>query len=658
MATIKDFIVTRGLVVNSTIVVNGVDVLANDFLTYTTLNNRITQVESNAGTSTAYQANDYTTYLSALANDHNTYTTVIGLFQANDVATLATARGNDHATLLSAFANDLSTLNTARGNDHATLLSAQANDFTTFSTLSANDGVTLATARGNDHATLLSAQANDFNTLNTARANDWSTYTTLQSEYRANDFATFTTLSANDGVTLATARGNDHATLLSAQANDFNTLNTARANDWSTYTTLQGEYRANDFATFSTLSANDGVTLATARGNDHATLLSARANDWATYSTLVTEYQANDATTFTTLNNNLRANDFATWSGLNNFINVKANSSITITAGSGLSGGGDLSANRSLAVDGTVVRTTGDQTIAGLKTFSDSVVVSGNLTVNGNVTTISSTNLSVTDRFLQLASNTTGAPSADVGIYFNRGNQGNSAFYYDQTNGYFNLANSFDPASNTQVSPSSTANLRIGRLITTDSSLVSNLNADFLDSQHGSYYLDFNNQTNTNLITLQRVTNNGATTTNSITVGGLTVDTNLIITDTTNNRVGINQSTPLASLQVEQVGISTATLNTTTTTANQIIDTFPAANFRTAKYLIQVHDTVNNDYHASEILLIHDGTTVYLTEFAIVFSDISLATFDASILSGNVRLLVTPTTSTNTIKVTRTAIAV
>ena len=43
----------------------------------------------------------------------------------------------------------------------------------------------------------------------------------------------------------------------------------------------------------------------------------------------------------------------------------------TLTAGDGLSGGGDLSANRSLAVDGTVVRTSGAQTIAGLKTFQN-----------------------------------------------------------------------------------------------------------------------------------------------------------------------------------------------------------------------------------------------------------------------------------------------
>lgn len=44
-----------------------------------------------------------------------------------------------------------------------------------------------------------------------------------------------------------------------------------------------------------------------------------------------------------------------------------------IATGSGLSGGGDLSANRTLSVDGTVVRTTGAQTIAGVKTFSDTI---------------------------------------------------------------------------------------------------------------------------------------------------------------------------------------------------------------------------------------------------------------------------------------------
>jgi hypothetical protein len=76
----------------------------------------------------------------------------------------------------------------------------------------------------------------------------------------------------------------------------------------------------------------------------------------------------------------------------------------TITAGNGLTGGGDLSANRTLnvgagtgidvaansvAVDSTVVRTSGNQTIGGTKTFSSSI--SGNL--SGTATNSTNVNL-------------------------------------------------------------------------------------------------------------------------------------------------------------------------------------------------------------------------------------------------------------------------
>jgi hypothetical protein len=53
----------------------------------------------------------------------------------------------------------------------------------------------------------------------------------------------------------------------------------------------------------------------------------------------------------------------------------------TISTGSGLSGGGNLTANRTFSVDGTVVRTTGNQSIAGTKTFTGDV----RLNVGGGV---------------------------------------------------------------------------------------------------------------------------------------------------------------------------------------------------------------------------------------------------------------------------------
>lgn len=56
-----------------------------------------------------------------------------------------------------------------------------------------------------------------------------------------------------------------------------------------------------------------------------------------------------------------------------------ARSDRKITAGDGLSGGGDLTADRSLAVDGTVVRTSGAQTVGGVKNFSNGIDAAGTM---------------------------------------------------------------------------------------------------------------------------------------------------------------------------------------------------------------------------------------------------------------------------------------
>jgi hypothetical protein len=48
----------------------------------------------------------------------------------------------------------------------------------------------------------------------------------------------------------------------------------------------------------------------------------------------------------------------------------------SISTGDGLSGGGNLTADRTIAVDSSVIRTTGAQTMAGVKTFSDNVILS------------------------------------------------------------------------------------------------------------------------------------------------------------------------------------------------------------------------------------------------------------------------------------------
>ena len=54
--------------------------------------------------------------------------------------------------------------------------------------------------------------------------------------------------------------------------------------------------------------------------------------------------------------------------------------------------------------------------------------------------------------------------------------------------------------------------------------------------------------------TLDSVTGRGATTTNAITVGGLTVDTDTLYVDATNDRVGINESSPTEDLHITGSG--------------------------------------------------------------------------------------------------------
>jgi hypothetical protein len=63
---------------------------------------------------------------------------------------------------------------------------------------------------------------------------------------------------------------------------------------------------------------------------------------------------------------------------------------------------------------------------------------------------------------IMLADGVTGSPSADVGLLFNRGNQGNAAFFYDESAKTFKLSDTKDPKSNTSLSPVTASNLSVG----------------------------------------------------------------------------------------------------------------------------------------------------------------------------------------------------
>jgi hypothetical protein len=65
---------------------------------------------------------------------------------------------------------------------------------------------------------------------------------------------------------------------------------------------------------------------------------------------------------------------------------------------------------------------------------------------------------------IMLNEGATGSPSSDVGILFNRGNQGNAAFFYDESAKTFTVADTQDPPSNTSLSAVTLSNIAVGLL--------------------------------------------------------------------------------------------------------------------------------------------------------------------------------------------------
>lgn len=94
----------------------------------------------------------------------------------------------------------------------------------------------------------------------------------------------------------------------------------------------------------------------------------------------------------------------------------------------------------------------------------------------------------------------------------------------------------------------------------------------------------------------------------------------------------------------------------TTTTADQIIDSFDATIYRSAKYVVQT--THGTDFQTIEILLLQDGSDVYVTRYGLMYTNTELATFTAEYDTGTdvVNLLTTPANTDTTFKFTRTSV--
>lgn len=125
--------------------------------------------------------------------------------------------------------------------------------------------------------------------------------------------------------------------------------------------------------------------------------------------------------------------------------------------------------------------------------------------------------------------------------------------------------------------------------------------------------------------------------------------------------IGIGTVNPTAKLDVEgsirlqsvNRDYVTSTLTTTTETA---VATLSSTTYRSAKFMIQI--TRGSEYQVTEALMIHDGTDAFVTVYGTMFTGAAaLATFDADLSGGSMRLLATSATTASTVyKISLTAI--
>ena len=260
-----------------------------------------------------------------------------------------------------------------------------------------------------------------------------------------------------------------------------------------------------------------------------------------------------------------------------------------------------------------------------------SLVLSGDLTVNGTTTTINSTEITVDDKNLTLGSVATPTDAgADGGGLTLKGATDKTFSWIDATDSW--------------------------------------TSSEHMDLASGKV-LKING---TQVLSATEYTGNAATATNGITTASkisalsATSSSELagVISDETGTGALVFANTPTLvtpvlgaatatsiALPDTLVGSATATAGTSATT----IDTWSASTYSSAKYIVQMK--LGNDIEVIELLVTVDGNNnVYLTEYADVVSNAELGTTNAVYSAGDVLLQVTGVSASTVVKVSKTYI--
>jgi hypothetical protein len=383
--------------------------------------------------------------------------------------------------------------------------------------------------------------------------------------------------------------------------------------------------------------------------------------------------------------NNLNVNTVTTFIGNTT---LKANNTFNIFAVTGNATATQVTANTSntnivgnvyfsntLNVTGAVslsntIATTGNATfsntitVTGNATFSNTISIAGAANVGGALSVVGAANVGGAFGVVGAANvggalGVTGSANigGNVGIASNANIGGNLGVLGNLTvTGNLSFTGistgDFNPQTNVTYSLGNTslywANAYISSLFLSNTATVTG-NATF-----SSRISVTGNATFSNTIA---VTGNATFSNVTTHTGAATFSNTIAVTGVATLSSNVSTSGTVLINSIAHKFANTYTFTNSTAAAN--IDVVSASTYRSFEYTIQLSDSTVTPvpyYHMTKIIVLHDGTTPYITEYQTLFNSVTLGAFDVIINGGNLALQLTPTTANVVAKFIRTSI--